>query len=101
MMAQRGETPDPTKIPLDFYDLPYDAQLCIGIYHKLGNRVEGNIGFIGKDYTNLPILIEAYGITNKLALLEYLTLIEVFYIEENQKAISKSIEDNKRKAGKK
>lgn len=96
-MEQTGKQPDPNKIPLEFEDLTYDGQLAYNIYSKLGNRVESNIGFVGKDYSNLPILIEIYNIIDKEYLLDLLLLIEIFYINENSKQIEKIMNKNKPK----
>jgi hypothetical protein len=98
LMEQRGLEPDPKKIPLEFDDLNVDTQIAFAIYHRLGNRVDGNVGFIGKDYTNLPYFIETYGINDKLYLLDLLVAIEVHYIKENQKAVEKLLKDSKKKS---
>lgn len=98
LMEQRGQEPDPKKTPLDQEDLHPDIQIALAIYHRLGNRVEGNIGFVGKDYTNLNIFIEVFGIENKLYLLDLLVAIEVHYIKENQKAVEKIMKDSKKKS---
>lgn len=100
LMEQRGQEPDPKKIPLEFDDLSPDTQIAFSIYHRLGNRVDGNVGFVGKDYTNLPYFVEAYEINDKLYLLDLLVAIEVHYIKENQKAVEKLLKDSKKKSPK-
>jgi hypothetical protein len=97
MMAQRGEEPDPKKIPIDYDDLSLDCRIVLNIYNRLGNRVYSDVGFIGKDYTNLPILIESYGITNKEYLLDLLNIVDTYNIEKSQKAIKKMYDDLKKK----
>jgi len=88
-MEQMGKPIDPDKMPIGFEDLPTDAQLSLNIYNRLGNRVESNIGFVGKDYSNLPILIEVYNIVDKEWLLDLLLTIEVHYIEANAEEVKK------------
>jgi hypothetical protein len=89
MMEQLGKPIDPDKIPLGFEDLPTDAQVAVNIYNRLGNRVESNIGFVGKDYSNLPLLIEVYNIVDKEFLLDLLLTMEVHYIESNAAEVKK------------
>lgn len=88
-MEQMGKPLDPEKMPMSFEDLPTDAQMTLNIYNRLGNRVESNIGFVGKDYSNLPLLIEIYAIEDKEWLLDLLLTIEVFFIEENAAELKK------------
>ena len=86
-MAERGLEPDPEKIPVGAEDLYYDAQLALNIYGRLGNRVYGDVGFVGKDYTNLPILIKFHEIVDTDFLLELLNVIDEHNIEKSQKAM--------------
>jgi hypothetical protein len=96
-MQELGQEPDYKKIPLGFEDIPNDCQLAFNIYSKLGNRVYGDVGFTGKDYTNLPILIEIYHIWDKDLLLDLLNSIDAFNINKNQKQIKKMYDDMKKK----
>lgn len=97
IQAQLGQEPDFSKIPLGFEDIPQEAQVALNIYNTLGNRIYPDVGFTGKDYTNLPILIDIYEIYNKKLLLELLTVIEAYYIDKNQKQIKKMYDDMKKK----
>jgi hypothetical protein len=97
-MEQTGREPDPEKIPLGSEDLPYDAQLALAIYSKLGSRIYGDVGFIGKDYTNLPILISWYEIINTELLLDLLNIIDLYNIEKSQEAIKKEVDKLKKKS---
>lgn len=97
-MEQRGQDVDPDKIPIEYADLPYDAQIAYNIYNRLGNRVESNIGFVGKDYTNLRLYIDLYYITDVEFLMDLLLTLEVYFIEENAKEIKKMMDKyNKKK----
>lgn len=96
-MAQRGEEPDPDRMPIDYEDLDVDSQTAVNIYSRLGNRVYSDVGFTGKDFTNLPILIESYGITNKEYLLDLLNVMDNHNIDKSQKAIKKMYDDMKKK----
>jgi len=95
MMEQLGK--EPTNPPLGYEDLDPDAQIALNIYNRLGNRIYGDVGFVGKDYTNLPILIEIFNITNKDFLIDLLNCIDSYNINESQKAIKKMMDDIKKK----
>ena len=97
IQAELGQEPDFSRIPLGFEDIPQEAQVALNIYNTLGNRIYPDVGFTGKDYTNLPILIDIYEIYNKKLLLELLTVIEAYYIDKNQKQIKKMYDDMKKK----
>lgn len=94
-MKQLGKEPD--KPPIGYEDLDQDCQIAINIYNRLGNRVYGDVGFVGKDYTNLPILIEVFGITNKEYLIDLLNVLDTFNINQSQKAMKKMMDDIKKK----
>lgn len=96
-MAERGQDPDPDKIPVGYEDLMYDAQLALNIYGRLGNRVYGDVGFTGKDFTVLPILIAYHSILDTDLLLEYLNVIDTFNITKSQEAMKKEFDKMKNK----
>jgi len=97
IQEQLGKEPDPNFMPLGFEDIPYDCQVAVNIYSKLGNRVYADVGFTGKDYTNLPILIEVYNICDKDLLLDLLNVIDAHQIVKSQKQIKKMHDDMKKK----
>jgi len=96
LMEQRGLEPDPEKIPIEYEDLMYDAQLALNIYGKLGNRVYGDVGFTGKDYTVLPILIKYHEIHDVELLLEYLNILDTYNINKSQEAMKKEFDKLKK-----
>ena len=96
-MEQRGQDVDPDKIPIEYADLPYDAQIAYNIYSRLGNRVESNIGFVGKDYTNLPLYLSIYDIYDVEFLMDLLLMLEVYFIEENAKEMKKMMDKYSKK----
>lgn len=87
MMQQRGKEPNPDEIPMDFEDLHEDGQLAIYIYGKLGNRIYGDVGFVGKDFTLLPMLVQHLEIIDLDLLIDYLNIIDEFNVDKSQKAI--------------
>lgn len=94
-MEQLGKEPD--KPPIGYEDLDPDCQIALNIYNRLGNRVYGDVGFVGKDYTNLPILIEIFEIINKDYLINLLNVLDTFNINQSQKAMKKMMDDIKKK----
>jgi len=97
VVEEMGKEPDFDKMPLDYSDLCPDAQIAVNIYNRLGNRVYGDVGFVGKDYTNLPILIEIFQITNKDLLIDLLNVMDSVNIDKSQKAMKKMMDDIKKK----
>ena len=53
MMEQLGKEPHPDEIPPDFEDLPEIITIAVNTFNLLGDRIYPEIGYIGKDYTNL------------------------------------------------
>jgi hypothetical protein len=94
-MEQLGKEPD--NPPIGYEDLCPDCQIALNIYNRLGNRVYGDVGFVGKDYTNLPILIEVFEITNKNYLIDLLNVLDSFNIDKSQKGMKKMMDDIKKK----
>ena len=62
MCEQTGQEVDWEKCPADWEDFPPLVWEMVDIYNSLGDRVAADIGFLGKDYTNLPLIFELRGI---------------------------------------
>ena len=58
MQEQRGLEIIEEDIPPSLEDMPDIVINAIHIFNRLGDRVYPEIGYIGKDYTNLPIYLE-------------------------------------------
>ena len=56
MIEQTGEEIDWKRIPPDIEDFPPMVHRAITIYNNLGDRVYSDVGFTGKDYTNLKFI---------------------------------------------
>lgn len=97
MCEQLGKEPDPTEIPPDIEDFPEIAISALSTYNSLGDRIYPDVGFIGKDYTNLPLYTELHGIEDKELFLEILLFLESRAIEHSQKELKKEREKLKRK----
>ena len=64
-VEQTGEEIDWERCPPDIQDFPQSVHAAVTIYNSLGNKVVPDIGFIGKDYSNLSILYEHNFVTIK------------------------------------
>ena len=89
MCEQLGKEPSDKEIPPDWEDFPQIMQEAINTFNQLGDRVYSEIGFTGKDYTNLNHFMEVYGVEDKEFFLEILSWLD-------SRAIKKSSEDLKR-----
>jgi hypothetical protein len=89
MCEQLGKEPNPDEIPPDWEDFPEIVQVAINTFNMLGDRVFPEIGYIGKDYTNLSEFMEVYEIQDKEYFLDILNWLD-------SRAIKKSSEDLKR-----
>lgn len=98
MCEQLNKEPDPDEIPPDLHDFPDIAVIALGVFSGLGDRVYPEIGFIGKDYTNLPLHIDLHSIEDKELFLEILLYLESRAIEQSQKALKRERDKLKRKS---
>ena len=89
MCEQLEKEPSDKEIPPDWEDFPQIMQEAINTFNQLGDRVYSEIGFTGKDYTNLNHFMEVYGVEDKEFFLEILSWLD-------SRAIKKSSEDLKR-----
>lgn len=99
MVEQTGEEIEWDRIPPDLEDFPQSVIDSINIYHSLGNKIYPDVGYTGKDYTNLDLLIELYGVEDyqKDYLIELLLFLDARDIEESQKRIKAEYDKIKRK----
>ena len=56
MVEQTGEEIDWEKCPPEIEDFPDSVHTAMNIYNSLGDRIYPDIGYIGKDFTNLSFL---------------------------------------------
>lgn len=96
---QLGKKPNPAEMPPDITDLPYEMQVSVTIFNTLGDRITSDIGYMGKDYTNLPILLEIYGIEDKDLVLETLNYLDSRAIKQSSEHMKKERDKLKRKNG--
>lgn len=98
MCEQLGQEPKEEEIPPDMEDLPEEAQVALSIFNSLGDRVFPEIGYIGKDYTNLLTFIDVYGVEDISFLMEVLSSLDSRAIKESSENLKKEYDKLKRKS---
>lgn len=97
MCEQLNQEPLEEKCPPDFSDFPLPVQQAIEVFNKLGDRVVADIGFLGKDYTALPLHMEILGIDNKDIFLETLLRLDASMIKRSSDEMKKARDKMKKK----
>lgn len=97
MCEQLGKEPVEEHIPPDWEDLPEQVQSAISIFNILGDRAYPEIGYMGKDYTNLPVLLEIYGVEDKELALDVLTFLDSRAIKASAERLKQEYDKLKRK----
>ncbi len=100
MCEQMGQEPKENEIPPDMDDFPEIAIDAINTFSYLGDRVYPDIGYMGKDFTNLSYYLDMYGIEtteDKELFLEILTYLESRAIKTSQEMLKREREKLKRK----
>ena len=92
-----GKEPEESEIPPDWEDFPDIAILALNTFHSLGDRLAPDIGYIGKDFTNLPYYMEIHGVEDKYLFLEILTFLESRAIKDSQNQLKRERDKLKRK----
>lgn len=94
---QIKQEPDPNKMPPSWEDLPEIVQIAINTFNALGDRVYPEIGYVGKDYTNLSIFIDIYGIEDTDYFVEILNWLDARAIKKSSEKLKKEYDKLKRK----
>lgn len=97
MQEQLGREPSSKDCPPGFEDFPDIIQTAINIFNSMGDRVFPEIGYIGKDYTNLPILLKVYEVDNVDLTLEALSRLDNHAIKKSQEHLKREYDKVKRK----
>jgi hypothetical protein len=97
MCEQLGKEPDLDEMPPAIEDFPDIAIQAMNTFSALGDRIYPDIGYVGKDFTNLSAYIEIQGIEDKELFLEILTYLESRAIERSQESMKRERDKLKRK----
>jgi len=98
MCEQMGQEPIEDEIPPDWEDFPTIAIQALTTFSDLGDRVVPDVGYMGKDFTNLPIYIKMQGIEDTELFLEILTYLESRAIKQSHDQMKREREKLKRKS---
>ena len=98
MCEQLGHEPSDEKMPPDIDDFPTIVQLAFIIFNSLGDRVYPEVGYTGKDYSNLQFYIDIYQIEEVELLLQILTWLDQRAIKKSSEEIKRQMEKLKREA---
>ena len=92
-----GQEPKEDEIPPDEYDFPEIAIAAINTFGSLGDRIYADVGYTGKDFTNLPFYLETYGVEDKELFLEILVFLESRAINQSQQQLKRERDKLSRK----
>lgn len=98
MMEQLGQEPKDSEIPPDWDDLPEIVIQAVNTFNMLGDRIYPEIGYVGKDYTNLPFYIDFCGVEDVEFFLEILHMLDTRAVKQSSDQIKKMHEKLKRKS---
>jgi len=99
MMEQLGKDPIPEEVPADWEDFPEIVIDAIHTFNALGDRVYPDIGYVGKDYTNLSYYMKIYKIEDEDLFLSILLRLDAEAIDTSQKRLKREMDKMKRKHG--
>jgi len=99
MCEQMDKEPVSDEIPPDLEDFPELAVDALITFSCLGDRMYPDIGYMGKDFTNLPYYLQVHNVQDRdLELfLEILTFLESRAITQSQESLKREREKLKRK----
>ncbi len=99
MCEQTGEEIDWEKCPPEVEDFPDSVLTALNIFNSLGSRVYPDIGYMGRDFTNLNKLYEIYLVEKHEEdwLFELLLFLDDRAIEESQKRMKSEMDKIKRR----
>ena len=96
-MEQLGREPIEEEIPPAWEDFPDIVVMAVNTFNYLGDRVFPDIGYVGKDYTNLPQYLQIYEVEDKEFFLEILNFLDSRAIKQSSEQMKKEYDKLKRK----
>jgi hypothetical protein len=99
MMEQLGNDPVESEVPPDTEDFPYIVLDALETFNGLGDRIYPEIGYIGKDYTNLPYYMKICKVEDEDLFLSILLRLDAEAINMSQKRLKAAMDKVNRKHG--
>ena len=99
MCEQTGEEINWEKCPPEIEDFPDSILTALNIFESLGVRVYPDVGYLGRDYTNLDLLYKVYFVEKHEEdwIFELLLFLDSRAIQESQKRMKAEMDKIKRK----
>jgi len=100
IQQQMGQPIEEDKVPRRIEDFPDLVILAINIFNRLGDRVYPEIGYVGKDYTNLNLYMNTQGIEKRQEdfFLEILEWLDARAIKKSSEQLKREYDKIKRKS---
>lgn len=98
MQEQLGLPIDIDTCPPDIEDFPDILIEALNIFNSLGDRVYPEVGYVGKDFTNLELLIKLNNIENVDLLLSILLRLDSHAIKTSQERLKREYDKLKSKS---
>tara|TARA_B100000214_G_scaffold346838_1_gene297740 strand:+ start:402 stop:740 length:339 start_codon:yes stop_codon:yes gene_type:complete len=100
MQEQMGQPIEEDKIPPSWEDFPEIVNQAVEIHGRLGDRAYPEIGYVGKDFTNLNLYLEVYGVeeNDKDFLLQVIETVDARAIKKSQEQLKREYDKMKRKS---
>tara|TARA_B100001564_G_scaffold346190_1_gene345638 strand:+ start:539 stop:868 length:330 start_codon:yes stop_codon:yes gene_type:complete len=100
MQEQMGQPIEEDKIPPTMDDFPEEVNIAMDIFNRMGDRVYPEIGYIGKDFTNLNLYLDIYDVekqTEKDFILEIIEWLDARAIKKSSEQLKREYDKMKRK----
>ena len=98
MMEQLEQEPKEEEIPPDWEDFPEIAIAAVSTFNLLGDRIYPEIGYVGKDYTNLSVYLDIHEIEDRELFLEILSFLDSRAIKKSSDQMKREYDKLKRKS---
>ena len=99
LCEQMGNEPIEEEIPPDWADFPDIVVYAINTFNMMGDRVYPEVGYTGKDYTNLAEYLDLYEIQDREYFLQLLSWLDSRAIKQSSDELQRAHEKAKRQAG--
>lgn len=96
LCEQMNTEPTEEKCPPDLEDFPNPVQQAMIAFNRLGDRVFPDIGYLGKDFTSLPIHMRVLGVEDEDLFMEALVRLDSQMIKRSAEQMKKARESAKR-----
>ena len=97
LCEQMGNEPVEEEIPPSWEDFPEMVVNAVATFNSMGDRIQAEVGYIGKDYTNLNHYLEVYGVEDKEFFLQLLNWLDARAIKKSSEEMKRQVEKMKRK----